>query len=310
MLLPSDRLLVRETLGRRSREKRLFSSTGSATPASSWGSCSSWSRPGRHHSPGSKQRSTPGQSPRPWPSWLALLLFIGAAGKSAQIPLYVWLPDAMEGPTPVSALIHAATMVTAGVYLIARLNVLYAFAPAAGQVVAWVGALTAVYAGTIALVQNDIKRVLAYLHDFPTGIHVSRLRRRRLCGRRLPPLHPCVLQGPAVFSRRERYPCPLRGTRLTKNGRIEKTSSLDLSGFSCRSAGNRRRSVPFRIFLQGRHPGFGIRPRSLCPSGRSDWPERCSRPSICSGWSSWLSSEMNGWLPRRKPIISTNPLRL
>jgi len=92
----------------------------------------------------------------------ALLLLIGAVGKSAQIPLSVWLPDAMEGPTPVSALIHAATMVTAGVYLIARMNVLYAFAPIAGQVVAWVGALTAVYAGTIALVQNDIKRVLAY----------------------------------------------------------------------------------------------------------------------------------------------------
>jgi NADH-quinone oxidoreductase subunit L len=93
---------------------------------------------------------------------IALLLFVGAAGKSAQIPLYVWLPDAMEGPTPVSALIHAATMVTAGIYMVARLNLLYDLAPAAGQVVALVGALTAVYAGTIALVQNDIKRVLAY----------------------------------------------------------------------------------------------------------------------------------------------------
>ena len=92
----------------------------------------------------------------------ALLLFIGAAGKSAQVPLHVWLPDAMEGPTPVSALIHAATMVTAGVYMVARLNALYSFAPGAGEVVALVGALTAVIAGTIALVQNDIKRVLAY----------------------------------------------------------------------------------------------------------------------------------------------------
>ncbi|MBM3312233.1 MAG: NADH-quinone oxidoreductase subunit L, partial [Candidatus Aminicenantes bacterium] len=93
---------------------------------------------------------------------VALLLFVGAAGKSAQIPLYVWLPDAMEGPTPVSALIHAATMVTAGVYMVARLNVLYSAAPAASEVVAVVGALTAVYAGTMALTQNDIKRVLAY----------------------------------------------------------------------------------------------------------------------------------------------------
>jgi NADH-quinone oxidoreductase subunit L len=93
---------------------------------------------------------------------IALLLFVGAIGKSAQIPLYVWLPDAMEGPTPVSALIHAATMVTAGVYMVARMNLLYSFSPAALQVVAIVGALTAIYAASMALTQNDIKRVLAY----------------------------------------------------------------------------------------------------------------------------------------------------
>lgn len=90
-----------------------------------------------------------------------LLLFVGAIGKSAQIPLYVWLPDAMEGPTPVSALIHAATMVTAGVYMIARSAVLYNIAHT-GEVVAWVGVLTAFFAATIALTQNDIKRILAY----------------------------------------------------------------------------------------------------------------------------------------------------
>ncbi|RKX23068.1 MAG: NADH-quinone oxidoreductase subunit L, partial [Candidatus Zixiibacteriota bacterium] len=91
-----------------------------------------------------------------------LCLFVGAIGKSAQIPLYVWLPDAMEGPTPVSALIHAATMVTAGVYMIARTNVLYMMAPDALMVVAIVGAVTALFAATIGLAQNDIKRVLAY----------------------------------------------------------------------------------------------------------------------------------------------------
>ena len=91
-----------------------------------------------------------------------LLLFVGATGKSAQIPLYVWLPDAMAGPTPVSALIHAATMVTAGVYMIGRLSFLYAMAPATGTVVACVGAATAVFAATIGLAQNDIKKVLAY----------------------------------------------------------------------------------------------------------------------------------------------------
>jgi NADH-quinone oxidoreductase subunit L len=91
-----------------------------------------------------------------------LLLFVGACGKSAQIPLYVWLPDAMEGPTPVSALIHAATMVTAGVYMVARSAAIYAHAPNALLVVAVVGALTALFAATIGLVQNDMKRVLAY----------------------------------------------------------------------------------------------------------------------------------------------------
>ena len=93
---------------------------------------------------------------------IAILLFVGATGKSAQIPLYVWLPDAMEGPTPVSALIHAATMVTAGVYMVCRLSGLYAASATASSVVAWIGALTAVFAATMALVQNDIKRVLAY----------------------------------------------------------------------------------------------------------------------------------------------------
>ena len=91
-----------------------------------------------------------------------LLLFLGATGKSAQIPLYVWLPDAMEGPTPVSALIHAATMVTAGVYMIGRNAVLFSHAPFTMEVVAIVGVVTALFAGTIGLVQNDIKRVLAY----------------------------------------------------------------------------------------------------------------------------------------------------
>jgi NADH-quinone oxidoreductase subunit L len=93
---------------------------------------------------------------------VTLFLFVGATGKSAQIPLYVWLPDAMAGPTPVSALIHAATMVTAGVYMIARLSFLFALAPATLAVVATIGAATALLAATIALAQNDIKRVLAY----------------------------------------------------------------------------------------------------------------------------------------------------
>lgn len=93
---------------------------------------------------------------------ITLLLFMGATGKSAQIPLYTWLPDAMEGPTPVSALIHAATMVTAGVYMIVRCNALYMLSPFTMTVVAGIGAVTALFAASIGLVQNDIKRVLAY----------------------------------------------------------------------------------------------------------------------------------------------------
>ncbi|MCA1817697.1 MAG: NADH-quinone oxidoreductase subunit L, partial [Acidobacteria bacterium] len=92
----------------------------------------------------------------------ALLLFIGATGKSAQIPLYVWLPDAMAGPTPVSALIHAATMVTAGVYMIVRCSAIFSHAPSAMFIVAVIGAATAIFAATIGLAQNDIKKVLAY----------------------------------------------------------------------------------------------------------------------------------------------------
>ena len=93
---------------------------------------------------------------------IGLLLMVGAAGKSAQIPLYVWLPDAMEGPTPVSALIHAATMVTAGVYMVARSHVIFDRAPTALMVVAIIGTLTALFAATIGIAQTDIKKVLAY----------------------------------------------------------------------------------------------------------------------------------------------------
>jgi NADH-quinone oxidoreductase subunit L len=103
-----------------------------------------------------------GKLPQSTVTAIALLLFVGAMGKSAQVPLHVWLPDAMEGPTPVSALIHAATMVTAGVFLLVRAHAFFDISSHAGIVVAWVGAITALYAASVALVQNDIKRVLAY----------------------------------------------------------------------------------------------------------------------------------------------------
>jgi NADH-quinone oxidoreductase subunit L len=103
-----------------------------------------------------------GQLPRVTVTAITLLLFLGAVGKSAQIPLYIWLPDAMEGPTPVSALIHAATMVTAGVYLMARVSPLLAHSPATTTTIAVIGVATALFAATLACAQNDIKKVLAY----------------------------------------------------------------------------------------------------------------------------------------------------
>ncbi|MEJ7672450.1 MAG: NADH-quinone oxidoreductase subunit L [Chitinophagaceae bacterium] len=106
---------------------------------------------------------------------ITLLLFVGAMGKSAQIPLYTWLPDAMAGPTPVSALIHAATMVTAGIYMIARSNIMYSLAPTTMTVVAIIGLTTAILAATIALKQNDIKKVLAYSTVSQLGLYVFRL---------------------------------------------------------------------------------------------------------------------------------------
>lgn len=104
---------------------------------------------------------------------ITLFMLLGVTGKSAQLPLFVWLPDAMAGPTPVSALIHAATMVTAGVYLVARSNVFYSAIPAAQSVVAWVGVLTAFFAATIAVGQNDIKKVLAYSTISQLGFMVA-----------------------------------------------------------------------------------------------------------------------------------------
>ena len=113
-------------------------------------------------------------------SFICLFLFVGATGKSAQIPLYVWLPDAMEGPTPVSALIHAATMVTAGVYMVGRNAVLFSHAPLVMTIVAIVGVLTALMAASIGLVQYDIKKVLAYSTVSQLGYMFTADGRRRV----------------------------------------------------------------------------------------------------------------------------------
>ncbi len=133
---------------------------------------------------------------------VGLLLLIGACGKSAQIPLYVWLPDAMEGPTPVSALIHAATMVTAGVYMVARSNVIFSRAPSALLAVAIIGCLTALFAATIGMAQTDIKKVLAYSTISQLGYMFLACGVAAYLGGHLPPDDPRLLQRPAVPGRR------------------------------------------------------------------------------------------------------------
>ena len=132
---------------------------------------------------------------------ITLLLFVGATGKSAQIPLYTWLPDAMEGPTPVSALIHAATMVTAGVYMVSRCSVMFAMAPVSLTVVAIIGGLTALFAATIGITQFDIKRVLAVFDDKPVRLYVHGLRGGSFLDRDLSPDDTCFFQGPSVHGR-------------------------------------------------------------------------------------------------------------
>ena len=124
---------------------------------------------------------------------IAILIFIGAVGKSGQFPLHTWLPDAMEGPTPVSALIHAATMVAAGVYLVAALFPLFLASTTALLTIAIIGAFTAIFAASIGLVQTDIKRVLAYSTVSAAWLHDARLRVCRLCSRGIPPNDTCVL---------------------------------------------------------------------------------------------------------------------
>jgi NADH-quinone oxidoreductase subunit L len=158
---------------------------------------------------------------------ICLLLLVGAAGKSAQVPLYVWLPDAMEGPTPVSALIHAATMVTAGVYMVARSAPLFLHAPLALDVVAVVGLVTAVMAATIGLTDGRHHRSHAIRHQegvrvldgLAAWLHVRGFGRGRILSRNLPRRHSCLLQGASLSRRRQCDPRTERRAGLEAYGR-------------------------------------------------------------------------------------------
>jgi NADH-quinone oxidoreductase subunit L len=155
---------------------------------------------------------------------IAILLFVGPMGKSAQFPLHVWLPDAMEGPTPVSALIHAATMVAAGVYLLARCFLIFSSSPEAMMFIAVVGGFTALFAATIALVQNDIKRILAYSGLFyfePIGIYGNGNGYRSDDGRYVSFVYSRFFQRLIVLGSRQCYTCHERGAEYLENGGLK-----------------------------------------------------------------------------------------
>jgi NADH-quinone oxidoreductase subunit L len=191
-----------------------------------------------------------------------LFLFLGAAGKSAQIPLYVWLPDAMAGPTPVSALIHAATMVTAGVYLVVRSSTLFAMAPAASLVVALVGALTAIFAATIGLKQWDIKKVLAYSTVSQLGFMFAAVGMGAYVAGvfhlmthaffKALPLPGLGRGDPRHAPRAARHAQPRRRAGHAQHGRAAALHAGHLRDHGDRDAGDRGRAALRRLLLQGR----------------------------------------------------------
>ena len=186
---------------------------------------------------------------------ICLLLLLGACGKSAQFPLHVWLPDAMEGPTPVSALIHAATMVTAGVYMIARCSPLFAASPDAQYAVALIGGITALLGAIIAITQTDLKRILAYSTISHLGYMFLALGTGTLVGVTAGMFHlldPRVFQGPAVPRRRQRDARDGRGDRHPPARRPAAPPAGHALDVPVRLPGHCRR-VPFRRLLeQGR----------------------------------------------------------
>ena len=184
-----------------------------------------------------------------WITAICLLLLVGATGKSAQIPLYVWLPDAMAGPTPVSALIHAATMVTAGVYMIARSSPIFLHSASALDIVAIVGIATAFFAATIGLAQNDIKKVFAYSTVSQLGLHVPRPGHGSVFRRHLPRDDARVLQGAAVPGRGQRDPRPFRRTGPAQDGRPAQEDSDHLLDAALRGRGHRRRPAFLRASI-------------------------------------------------------------
>ena len=203
---------------------------------------------------------------------ICLFLFLGCAGKSAQIPLYVWLPDAMAGPTPVSALIHAATMVTAGVYLIARSNVLFSMAPVAQIVVVVIGALTAVFAASIGLKQWDIKKVLAYstvsqlgymFVGVGSGAYVAGVF--HLVTHAFFKALLFLGSGSVIYAMHQAYHHTGNhddAQDMRNMGGLKQYMPVDVRSDVDRDAGDRRHSAARRLLLEGRDPRLGLRARA------------------------------------------------
>ena len=213
---------------------------------------------------------------------ITLLLFVGATGKSAQFPLYVWLPDAMEGPTPVSALIHAATMVTAGVYMIGRNAVLFSHAPITLEVVAVIGVVTALMAGTIGLVQNDIKRVLAYSTVSQLGYMFLAMGVGAFAGG-IFHLYTHAFFKALLFLGSGAVIHALHGEQdLRYMGGLRKRAADHLLDVPDRHAGDRRRAAARGLLLEGRDPLEDLRRAATPCSGRWRSSPRSSRRPTCS----------------------------
>ena len=287
-VVPADRVLVRGSRRRPRPARRRSSPTASATPAS----CSACSCSTTALGTLDMDRinaafmATPGAAVSA--SLVGILLFIGACGKSAQIPLHVWLPDAMAGPTPVSALIHAATMVTAGVYLVARLlGHLSCTRPrprrADRRRSAWRPRSSPPRS---RVVQTDIKKVLAYSTISQLGFMFVALGVGAYGVGDLPPLHARVLQGVPVPRRRQRDPRARRRAGHPQDGRAREEDPGHLRDLRRRHRRDRGHPAARGLLLQGRDPVVRARerPRRLgrcsSPSPRSP---RCSPRSTCSG---------------------------
>ena len=222
-----------------------------------------------------------------------LCLFVGCTGKSAQIPLFTWLPDAMAGPTPVSALIHAATMVTAGVYLCVRMNFLFALAPTTMAIIAIIGAVTALFAATIGITQNDIKKVLAYSTVSQLGYMFLAVGMGAWVAAIFHSGHARVLQGLPLprFGLGHRGVPPQPGH--PDDGRAEKEDARHRDHLRDKLPSHRGDPPAIRLLFEGRDPAARVHGRERVDAGAQlrglhawGWPPRCAPRSIWGGCTS------------------------